>query len=63
MLPDFQPLDRIYIKADGSVEGTDKIHRDGDVYTFTADIQGFEPIIVERDSIVIDGAGYSVRGE
>ena len=61
--PDFQPLDRIYIKADGSVEGTDKIHRDGDVYTFTADIQGFEPIIVERDSIVIDGTGYSVRGD
>lgn len=61
--PDFQPLDRIYIRADGSVEGTDKIHRDGDVYTFTADIQGFEPIVVERDSIVIDGAGYSVRGD
>jgi parallel beta-helix repeat protein len=60
---EFQPLDRIYIKADGNIEGTDKIHRDGDVYTLTADIQGFEPIIVERDSIVIDGAGYSVRGD
>ena len=59
----FQPLDRIYIKTDGSVEGTDKIYRDGDVYTFTADIQGFEPILVERDSIVIDGAGYSVIGD
>jgi len=61
--PDFQPLDQIYIRADGSVKGTDKIHRDGDVYTLTDDIQGFEPIIVERDSIVIDGAGYSVLGD
>ena len=59
----FQPLDRIYIKADGSVQGTDKIHRDGNVYTLTGDIRGFEPIIVERDSIVIDGAGYSVIGD
>ncbi len=59
----FEPLDRIYIKADGSVEGTDKIHRDGNVYTLTADISGFEPIIVEKDSIVIDGAGYSVIGD
>ena len=59
----FQPLDRIYIKADGSVEGTDKIHRDGNVYMLTADISGFEPIIVEKDSIVIDGAGYSVIGD
>jgi parallel beta-helix repeat protein len=62
-LPGFEPLDQIYIRADGSVEGTDKIHRDGDVYTFTDDIQGFEPIIVERDSIVIDGSGYSVLGD
>jgi parallel beta-helix repeat protein len=53
----------IYIRDDGSVEGTDKIHWDGDVYMFTADIQGFEPIIVERDSIVIDGAGYSLHGD
>jgi len=60
---DFQPLDRTYIKADGSVQGTDKIHRDGNVYTLTADIRGFEPIIVERDSIVVDGVGYSVIGD
>jgi parallel beta-helix repeat protein len=61
--PDFQPLDCIYIRADGSVEGTDSIHRDRDVYTFTSDIQGFEAIVVERDSIVVDGAGYAVRGD
>jgi hypothetical protein len=28
----------IYIRADGSVEGTDKIQRDGNVYTFIDDI-------------------------
>ena len=50
----------IYIKADGSVEGTDKIQRDGDVYTFTFDI--YEPIVVGRDNIVVDGAGYTLQG-
>ena len=56
----FQPLDRIYIKADGSVEGTDKIHRDGNVYTLTADISG--RITVEKFNIVIDGAGHKLQG-
>jgi len=52
----------IYIKADGSVdpEGT-PILRDGDLYTFTNDI--FDEIIVEKDNIVIDGAGYTVQGK
>ena len=52
--------DTIYIRADGIVEGTDKIQRDGDVYTLTSDI--FGGITVRRDFIVIDGAGYAVRG-
>ena len=39
----------IYIRADGSVEGTDNIHRDGNVYTFTGDI--FGSIVVEKDNI------------
>jgi len=50
----------IYIRADGSVEGTDKIQRDGNVYTFTDNI--YEPLVVERDNIVVDGAGYSIEG-
>lgn len=49
----------IYIRADGSVEGTDKIQRDGDVYVFVDNIQ--EAIFVEKDHIVVDGAGYSVK--
>jgi len=50
----------IYIRSDGSVEGTDKIQQDGNVYTFTDDI--FDPIVVQRDDIVVDGAGYLLQG-
>jgi parallel beta-helix repeat protein len=50
----------IYIRADGSVEGTDKIQRDGNVYTFSGDV--FDSIVVEKDDVVIDGAGYILQG-
>jgi len=50
----------IYIRTDGSVEGTDKIQRDGDVYTLTGDISG--GIKVEKNFTVIDGAGYTLQG-
>ena len=51
----------IYIKADGSVDPhTAPIQRDGDVYTFTGNI--YDGIVVERDNIVVDGAGYTVQG-
>jgi len=50
----------IYIRADGSVEGTDKIQRDGDIYTFTGNIAG--RIVVERYNIVVDGEGYTLQG-
>ena len=50
----------IYIRADGTVEGTDKIQRDGNIYTFTGNIN--ESIVVERDNIVVDGAGYTLQG-
>ena len=49
----------IYIRADGSVEGTDEIQRVGDVYTFTGNVEG--SLFVERDAIVIDGAGYRLQ--
>jgi parallel beta-helix repeat protein len=52
----------IYIRSDGTVEGTDKIQRDGSVYTFIGDIVN-QSIIVERDSIVVDGAGYRLQGD
>jgi len=51
----------IYIRADGTVEGTDKIQRDGDVYTLISDISG--SIVVERDNVVLNGAGYRLQGD
>lgn len=50
----------IYIRADGSVEGTDKILRNGNTYGFIDNING--SIIVERDGIVIDGSGKTLWG-
>lgn len=53
--------DTIYIRADGSVEGIDKILGEGDVFTLISDING--SIAVERDSVVLDGAGYRLQGD
>ena len=50
----------IYIREDGAVEGTDKILRDGNVYTFTANV--FGEIKVQRGDCVIAGAGYTLEG-
>ena len=50
----------IYIREDGSVEGTDKIQHVGNVYTLTGDISG--SIILEKDNIEINGAGYALQG-
>jgi len=52
----------IYIRADGTVEGTDKFQRDGNVYTFTDNIVN-QSIVVEKDNIVVDGAGYTLQGD
>jgi len=49
------------IRADGDVDpSTVPIQRNGDAYTFTGNLNG--PIVVERDNIVIDGAGHSLQG-
>ena len=50
----------IYIQADGTVDGTNKILRDGNVYTLSGDI--FESVAVEKNDVVIDGAGFSLEG-
>ena len=52
----------IYIKADGSVEpDTAPISSvDNITYTFTDNIN--DEIVVERDDIVVDGAGHTVQG-
>ena len=56
-----QTLQTIRIKTDGSIEPINvPIQRDGNVYRFTADICG--TIVVEKDNITIDGAGYTLFG-
>lgn len=51
----------IYIRADGLVEGTDKIVSADDVtYVFTDNIN--DSIIVERNNITIDGNGFTLNG-
>ena len=50
----------VYIRADGTVEGTYKILRDGNLYAFTDNI--YSPIVVEKDDVVIDGEGYTLQG-
>ena len=50
----------IYIRPDGSIEGTDKIQRDGDFYIFTDNIN--DSIVVERSNIIVDGRGFTLQG-
>jgi parallel beta-helix repeat protein len=51
----------IYIRSDGSVEGTDKIvTADNVTYTFIGNIT--DSIVVERDNIILDGTGYTLQG-
>ena len=50
----------IYIRSDGSVEGTDKIQRNGNIYTFTSDISG--SIGVQKSFITLEGSGYTLQG-
>jgi len=54
------PDHNIEITEDGDVTGTDKIQRNGNLYTFTENIVG--SIVVFRSCIVIDGAGYTLQG-
>ena len=54
------PDHSIEITEDGDVNGTDKIQRNGNLYTFTENIVG--SIVVFRSCIVIDGAGYTLQG-
>jgi putative cofactor-binding repeat protein len=60
----------IRIMPDGTVEGTDKIHRDGNVYTFTGDVNGYLNnnfgdlegfLLVMKDNVIIDGAGHTLQ--
>lgn len=51
----------IYIRVDGSIDPpTAPIQRDGDLYTFTDNI--YDSIVIERNNMTLDGAGYTVYG-
>lgn len=51
----------IFIQPDGTVNPSNvPIQRNGDIYTFTANI--YNPILVQKNNITIDGAGYSLIG-
>jgi len=55
----------VYIRADGSVDPPDApiITYDNVTYTLTDNItSSADGIVVERDNIVIDGAGYTLQG-
>jgi parallel beta-helix repeat protein len=56
-----EPPASIYIMSDGSLVGTDNIRRNGNVYTFTANISG--TVVVRRDGVIIEGAGYTLQGD
>ena len=55
-----QSSETVYIKADGSVEGTDLIERRGNTYTFLNNISG--SIVISKDFITIDGSGCALMG-
>jgi parallel beta-helix repeat protein len=51
----------IYIRANGLVEGTDKISNEKNAtYMFTDDIH--DSIVVERSNIIVDGNGHILNG-
>ena len=52
----------IYIRADGSIDPPDAPISTVDyvTYTFTGNIN--DSVVVERDNIVVDGAGYTLQG-
>lgn len=55
-----QPLS-ISITADGNVEGTSAIQRNGNVYTFTSNLEEAS-IVIEANNTVLDGAGFTLKG-
>jgi nitrous oxidase accessory protein NosD len=50
----------VYIKPDGTIEGTDSIQRNQDTYTFTADVSA--SLVIQKSFITVDGAGYTLSG-
>jgi len=62
-LPTVKAGGTIYIRADGSIDPSNAPIStvDNVTYTFTGDIND-DSIVIERDNIVVDGAGYTLQG-
>ncbi|MFA5365305.1 MAG: right-handed parallel beta-helix repeat-containing protein [Candidatus Bathyarchaeia archaeon] len=50
----------VYIRADGTVEGTGKIQKGGDVYKLTDTV--YASLVIQKSNIVVDGAGHKLQG-
>ena len=63
LLVETKSFETIYIRADGSIDPPDApiITYDNVTYTLTDNIVG--SIAIERDYIILDGAGYTLQGE
>ena len=60
-IPEYEYLPEITINHDGSVTPeTSIINRVGNVYTLTADVEGYS-IRIECSDIVFDGSGYTIN--
>lgn len=54
----------VYIMADGSIDPTGApIQQNGDIYTVTGNIGTIDSsgIVIERDNMTLDGAGYTIQ--
>lgn len=61
-MPPPPPTVQVYIRADGTVEpATTPIERLGNVYVFADNLLN-HTLTVERDNIVVDGAGFTLKG-
>jgi DNA-binding transcriptional regulator of glucitol operon len=49
----------VYIRADGTVEGTGKIQKGGDVYKLIDTLSA--SLVIQKSNIVVDGAGHKFQ--
>ncbi len=56
-----QSTGSILISGDGSIAGTDKIQKNGNIYNLTSSIYG-SPIVVQCNNIIFDGEGFTLQG-
>ncbi|MCW4002745.1 MAG: right-handed parallel beta-helix repeat-containing protein [Candidatus Bathyarchaeota archaeon] len=60
--PEIPPINTVYIRTDGNIEpSTAPITKENNVYTLKGDLTN-TTVKIERDGIILDGAGYSIIG-